>query len=195
MTVANARITHGNTNRAFDKWLGCDSRANKQGYGRAMEGQPIPDDQFNVFNKHDLLFLFFEKRALSEAEKEELAPILDAIFCQLCESNTEYYNYVISWFASKVQNPVEKLRTMLWFCGAAGSGKGVLLNMLIGDGLFGRSYVQVSSLEKLTGMRVVYVRHLLIFVFTHMFIHIILIKMLLCRKLQRHARGQVLGDG
>lgn len=149
-TVNATSQVHSNTNGAFSEWLRNPGRRTKVHYGYYVEDAMCPEKEYNLFGG-SLQFARWPSDPLTEAEMSDIQPVLDAFLNQLCEGNAEQYDYVMNWLGHKLSKPGEKLGTMLWFCGPQGSGKGLLLNNLIGRGVFGKAYMQVSTLNHLTG--------------------------------------------
>ncbi|NOD36024.1 MULTISPECIES: DUF5906 domain-containing protein [unclassified Ruegeria] len=76
--------------------------------------------------------------------------ILDHIFDVLCAGDVELYEYVMDWFALKVQNPTRVMGTMLVFRSGQGTGKGIILEDLMMR-IFGQHGLLVDDAEQLTG--------------------------------------------
>ncbi len=57
--------------------------------------------------------------------------------------------YLLKWLAHTVQRRGVKIGTMVWLCGPQGTGKGWLFKFM--HYILGKGYVQLASLDHLTG--------------------------------------------
>lgn len=145
----STRALYANTGGAMTEWLNHPARRSVHSASYFLNPAECPETVYNLFR--GLKCTPFPTAALSTEETETLRPVLDCIYIQLCNENAASYEYVMNWLAHKVQRPWKKIGVMLWFCGPQGSGKGVILNHLLGCGLFGpNAYMQVSSMKHLT---------------------------------------------
>jgi len=82
-----------------------------------------PDNKtFNYFQNTELL--------VNRPDVDYDFPTIKKVIMNLCENNTEYYNWTMSWFAFLYQNPCYRFNTSIMFIGAKGSGKGMLSRAL-----------------------------------------------------------------
>ena len=85
----------------------------------------------------------------ADANEKLAKPLLDHIFRRWCKGNREHYNYVMSWFASKLQKPWIKLATVICLKSKEGSGKNIVLNFF--KEIMGDYYTSVSNINIVLG--------------------------------------------
>jgi hypothetical protein len=107
-------------------------------------GTPPPDYKyFNIFPG------FASKPEMIDFESVQL--ILDHILEVWCSNDENLYKYVLSWFASLVQTPTIKPKTVLVLLSIEGAGKNVITDF-IGNCVFGNNlYLCTPSVEKVLG--------------------------------------------
>lgn len=90
--------------------------------------------------------------ALAEADMEIVQPILWHIEHILCRGDAEFYNYLLRWIALPLQQRGERTTTLVCINGDQGTGKGLVFDELIGNGIYGdMAYVQVKNADDLLG--------------------------------------------
>lgn len=81
--------------------------------------------------------------------QESLKLFLDHAFENVCNGNSEYFKWIIEYFAHIVQKPAEKPLTTLVFRGKKGTGKNALIDRV--GRLLGKHYLTVSDKRYLVG--------------------------------------------
>ena len=110
--------------------------------------------------KVDQLNTFIDIRAelendmamLEEADTELIQPILWHIEHILCNGNKEFFYYLIRWMALPLQPRGQKTEVLVCITGDQGTGKGLVFNHLLGQGVYGKqNYTHVEDADKLLG--------------------------------------------
>ncbi len=79
---------------------------------------------YNLFNgfKAELLPIY--------KDYEAIKPILNHIKEVLCNSNEEYFQWLMQYYANIIQNPLKKTETIIIFKGEQGSGKNIIIDFI-----------------------------------------------------------------
>lgn len=109
----------------------------------------------NVDQRYYNLWRGFSVEPLAENEKpteimiEAVRKFEEHLFVNICDSNTEYYDWVYGWFAHIIQKPWEKPGVALVMKGRKGVGKNVLLDCV--GTLFRPNYMVTAQKRHMTG--------------------------------------------
>ena len=114
----------------------------------------------NNIVKMDQLNTFIDIRAelendmtlLEEPDIKLIEPILWHIEHILCNGNKEFFYYLIRWMALPLQHRGQKTEVLVCITGDQGTGKGLVFNHLLGEGVYGKqNYTHVEDADKLLG--------------------------------------------
>ena len=89
------------------------------------------------------------KESVEFADVHDCQPILDHIKSKWCRDNETYYNYVLNWFASKLQKPWLKLAVVICLKSKEGAGKGIVLNLF--KKIMGKYYTSIANVNTILG--------------------------------------------
>jgi hypothetical protein len=102
---------------------------------------------FNTFDGWPLEPLF-DEQGQDMPEKCEL--IKNHLLNNFCDGETEVYNWVMSWFAHKVQLPHKKVGTAINITGDEGSGKGLIFKLVMSGIISGSHFIHTGKMSTLT---------------------------------------------
>lgn len=68
--------------------------------------------------------------SVQAAEGPDIDDFLDHLHDNICNGNTEYYQYLLDWLAHMVQKPGERPKTGIAVIGGQGTGKGIMIDFL-----------------------------------------------------------------
>ncbi len=100
----------------------------------------IPQDNKHYFNTYKKS----EKWDYYKKESKKHFPNIKELMLNLCNKNTEYYNWFCKWLAWQIQNPKEKLPTAVILQGRQGSGKGTFKDLIL-DNIFGQNCQEINQ--------------------------------------------------
>ena len=83
------------------------------------------------------------------ADIDDCAPLLNHIKSKWCLNNDAQYNYVLDWFAHKLQKPWVKLAVVICLKSKEGSGKNIVLNKF--KKIMNNYYVSISNVNQVLG--------------------------------------------
>tara|TARA_R110000737_G_scaffold351161_1_gene392473 strand:+ start:3337 stop:5817 length:2481 start_codon:yes stop_codon:yes gene_type:complete len=84
-----------------------------------------------------------------DADTETIKPLLDHIYSKWCMKDPVQYNYVLDWFAHKLQKPWVKLAVVICLKSKEGSGKNIVLNKF--KKIMRDYYVSISNVNQVLG--------------------------------------------
>lgn len=103
----------------------------------------------------------------TEVMIEAVKKFEEHLFVNVCESNTEYYEWVYTWFAHIIQRPWEKIGVALVMKGRKGVGKNILLDTV--GNLFSNNYMVTANKRYLTSQFNSHMENLLLMVLDEAF--------------------------
>lgn len=99
---------------------------------------------FNIWRGYPITKDIAEKYDVSLAQ-----PILDHLFTIWADGSQERYEYMLNWFAHKLQRPYKKMAVTICLNSGEGAGKNVILNHF--EQIMGCNYDSVSSAKSILG--------------------------------------------
>jgi hypothetical protein len=101
-------------------------------------------DCFNLWTGYPLT-----ARDCQNADLDTIQPLLNHIKSKWCMNNEGQYNYVLDWFAHKLQKPWIKLAVVICLKSKEGSGKNIVLNKF--KKIMRDYYVSISNVNQVLG--------------------------------------------
>jgi hypothetical protein len=84
-----------------------------------------------------------------EPQQGDCSLYFEHILNNICNGNSDHYQWLLDWMADAVQNPEKRPGTAVALRGDQGTGKGVFANTF--GSLFGPHFIPVSGQHRLTG--------------------------------------------
>lgn len=135
-TVANIKLPNGEP--AGPHFLSNQDRTDYVGTVMKPNGD-VPEGYLNLWQGFGV-----------DAKEGDCSVILDHIHEVLCAGNREFSDYILNWFATKIQDPTRVMGVMPVFISAQGAGKGVIFEDLLMR-IFGQHGLAISDGEQLVG--------------------------------------------
>ena len=112
---------------------------------------PLRNDIFNLF--FGLKIEMIHDIQSYDYDPDKVNPFVSHITDVFCKGNKEHADYLLNWIASIVQKPSKpNIVCVVIKSKRQGVGKGLIVDTLLGDGIFGdESYVQVNNVDGLLG--------------------------------------------
>lgn len=113
-------------------------------YAPAKHGEEInlPPKTLNLFQGWPLT------PVMSQPEKCKL--IRNHILDVICSGDPDFYQWILTWFAHKVQRPNEKIGTAISLRSRQGAGKGLLVSRTMGK-IFGQHFKHLINISSVVG--------------------------------------------
>lgn len=88
-------------------------------------------------------------QACRDYSENDAKPLLDHIWDIWAQRDEDHYNYILDWFAHKIQRPSKKMAVTLCLNSGEGAGKNVVLNKFFD--IMGNNYDSVANANNILG--------------------------------------------
>ena len=131
----------------FEIWRQHEDRKTYQGI--CFDPTGASPEYYNIWDGYEMTPEKLKDVNIEEAT-EQIKPILDHIKYIWCKGNEEHMNYVLNWFAMKLQKPAQKIAVVIALQSKEGAGKNVILDMF--EHILGSKYhATISNINQLVG--------------------------------------------